>query len=69
MAGTEEIKRKIPIKREREKNVDYKYIENQLREILGTKVNITNKKMDIFFSSSDDLNRILEIMNIDIDGN
>lgn len=69
LAGTEEIKRKIPIKREREKNVDYKYIENQLREILGTKVNITNKKMDIFFSSSDDLNRILEIMNIDIDGN
>ena len=51
----------------KEKNNEYKYIENYLKEKLGTSVKITNDKLSIKFSSVHDLNRILEIMNINID--
>ena len=61
-----EIKKKIPINRKRTKNTDYKYIENELQEVLGTKVKINDKKIEIYFESSADLDRILEIMNIKI---
>lgn len=60
-----EIKKRVPISR-REKDSDYREIQNELREILGTKVNIDNKKISIYFENVNDLNRILEIMNIDI---
>ena len=46
---------------------EYKYIENYLKEKLGTTVKISNNKINIKFSSVHDLNRILEIMNINID--
>ena len=60
-----EIKKRIPITR-KEKNSDYNYIETELREILGTKVTINNKKVEIYFENNNDLDRILEIMNIKI---
>lgn len=60
-----EIKKRIPIAR-KEKNSDYNYIETELREILGTKVVINNKKVEIYFENNNDLDRILEIMNIKI---
>ena len=60
-----DIKKRIPIVR-KEKNSDYKYIETELREILGTKVSINNKKLEIYFENNNDLDRILEIMNIKI---
>ena len=47
-------------------NNEYKYIETYLKEKLGTGVKITNDKISIKFSSVHDLNRILEIMNMDI---
>ena len=34
--------------------------------ILGTKVKVDNKKVSIYFENVNDLNRILEIMNIEI---
>lgn len=58
-------KRVNPIKREK-KNNQYDYIERELREILGTKVKVGNKKLEIGFENSNDLDRILEIMNIKI---
>lgn len=58
-------KRINPIKREK-KNNQYDYIERELREILGTKVKVGNKKLEIGFENSNDLDRILEIMNIKI---
>ena len=61
----EEIKKRVPINR-RESENDYEQIENEMREILDTKVKIDNKKINIYFESTKDLNRILEIMNIDI---
>ncbi len=45
---------------------EYKHIETYLKEKLGTNVKISNDKITIKFSSVHDLNRILEIMNIDI---
>lgn len=61
----EEIKKRIPITR-RERNTDYTNIENELKDILGTKVKVDNKKINIYFENVNDLNRILEIMNIEI---
>lgn len=61
----EEIKKRVPITR-RDRNTDYTNVENELREILGTKVKIDNKKINIYFENVNDLNRILEIMNIEI---
>ena len=54
-------------KEKQEKNNEYKHLENYLKEKLGTSVKISNDKLTIKFSSVYDLNRILEIMNINID--
>jgi ParB family transcriptional regulator, chromosome partitioning protein len=40
----EEIKKRVPITR-RERNTDYTNIENELKDILGTKVKVDNKKI------------------------
>lgn len=61
-----EIKKKIPINRKRVVNTDYKYIEDELQEVLGTKVKVNDRKLEIYFDSSADLDRILDIMNIKI---
>ena len=61
----EEIKKRVPITR-RERNTDYTNIENELKDILGTNVKIDEKKISIYFENVNDLNRILEIMNIEI---
>ena len=51
------------------KEVDYHYTmyENILREKIGTKVKIAKNKVEIPFDSLKDLERILEIINIDLD--
>lgn len=61
----EKIKKRVPITR-RERDTDYINIENELKDILGTKVKVDNKKINIYFENVNDLNRILEIMNIEI---
>ena len=55
------------VKEKKVKDEQYKYIENYLKEKLGTTVKINNDKLIIKFSSVHDLNRILEIMNMNID--
>ena len=67
ISSKENIQKKVPIKRNNnDKEKKYKYIENELRDILGTKVKIDNKKIEIFFDSSVDLTRILDILNVEI---
>ena len=61
----EEIKKRVPVAR-RASISDYSNVENQMKEILGTKVKIDGKKINIYFENINDLNRILEIMNIEI---
>lgn len=65
ISKTEDIKKRVPITR-RNSYSDYSPIESEMREILGTKVKIDNKKISIYFENVNDLNRILEIMNIEI---
>ena len=65
LSKSEDIKRVSPVVR-KEKNNEFKYVETLLKEKLGTKVKINNNKVTINFSTVQDLNRILEIMNIDI---
>lgn len=65
ISKTEEIKKRVPITRRKDVN-DYSHVESEMREILGTKVTIDNKKISIYFENVNDLNRILEIMNIEI---
>ena len=65
LSKDKELKRVSPINRV-SKNNEYKDVETLLKEKLGTKVKISNNKVTISFSTVQDLNRILEIMNIDI---
>lgn len=65
ISDSEEIKKKIKITRHNnDTNENYKYVENLLREKYDSKVKIKDKKIEIGFTSTADLNRILEIMNI-----
>lgn len=61
----EEIRKRVPVAR-RNTNNDYLPVENVMKEVLGTKVKIDSKKINIYFENINDLNRILEIMNIEI---
>ena len=45
------------------KSSEYSYVEEILKEKLGTKVSISKDKIVISFNNVNDLNRILEIMN------
>ena len=63
LAKTEEVKKKNPIIRGTKDN-EYDYIERELREHFGTKVKVSNKKIEISFTNNNDLDRILELMNI-----
>lgn len=62
----EEVSAKVPKKQvqHREKNNEYKYVEDLLREKLDTKVKVKDKKLQISFVNDADLNRILEILDI-----
>ena len=60
----------IPKKNKINRAVDYHYniYENIMREKIGTKVKIGKNKIEIPFDSVKDLERILEIININIEG-
>lgn len=64
----EEIAKKHKITRVVPLNRIYSIYENAMREKIGTRVTISAKKVTIPFDSDEDLARILEIINIDLDG-
>ena len=66
ISNKEGIPKKVPISRPTKVN-EYQYVENELSDILGTKVKIENKKIEIFFDSKVDLTRILDILNVKVD--
>ncbi len=45
---------------------EYSYLQNELSEKLGTKVVVRKNKIEISFVNNNDLNRLLEIMNIEV---
>ncbi len=56
-----------PLNPKKKKENKYQYLEESLSEKLETKISIENNKISISFSDIDDLNRILELLNIDIE--
>lgn len=65
MATNKDIEKKIKMTRRESNTVsDYKYVEDMLREKLDAKVHITDKKIEIRFTNTADLNRILDIINV-----
>lgn len=62
----EDFTRKTPsVKNNRTK--EYKYVEDAMKEKLGTKVSISGNKIKISFATKEDLNRILEILDIEVE--
>ena len=53
-----------PQKRKHETN-EYAYLQEEMSEKLGTKVSIKKNKIEIHFVNNSDLNRILELLNIE----
>jgi len=66
ISSSKDISKKVPIMRQPKVN-EYQYVEDELRDILGTKVKIENKKIEIYFDSKVDLTRILDILNVKVD--
>lgn len=65
-SNNEEYKRKNKVVRtHKEINNEYSYLEESLSEKLGTKVKMKSNKIEINFTNANDLNRLLEIMNLD----
>lgn len=59
----EHIEKKVKIERKPKYN-EFKYVEDLFRDKLDTKVRIKDKKIEISFTNTADLNRILEILDI-----
>ena len=57
-------KRNVQVRKE-QTHSEYKPVEEELSERLGTKVKIKNNKVEITFVNGNDLNRILEIIGLD----
>ena len=67
LSTSSDIKKKVPIKRVNKVFSEYKYIEDEMKDVLGTKVKIDSNKIEVYFNSSADLTRLLDIMNIKVD--
>ena len=63
LARDEVVEKVHKIKRKSNDN-EYNYLEDELSEKLGTRVKFKKNKMEISFTNNSDLNRILEIMNL-----
>ena len=66
MTSGEAVEKKVKIaRREPSSNSsDYKYVEDMLRDKLDTRVRIHDGKIEIRFTNTADLNRILDIINV-----
>ena len=65
LTDSDEFERVVKIpKRKQPEAKEFKYVEEMLSEKLDAKVKIKDKKIEISFISTADLNRILEIINV-----
>ena len=65
LGNNPQIEKKNKVNRtEKVDSNEYKYVEDLLRDKLDTKVKIGEKKIEISFTSTADLNRILEVLNV-----
>lgn len=65
----ESIPKRKPITRQSIKINKYGVYENALKEKLGLRVSVLDNKIVIPFNTEEDLNRIFELLNIDLDEN
>lgn len=63
----ESIPKRKPITRQSIKINKYGIYENALKEKLGLRVNVLDNKIVIPFNTEEDLNKIFELLNIDLD--
>ncbi|MBR4351112.1 MAG: ParB/RepB/Spo0J family partition protein [Bacilli bacterium] len=63
----ENVEKKVKVVRTTSDNSKYKIVERNLKEKLGSDVKVSNNKITIKFSSDKDLNRILEILDCNIE--
>ena len=68
LSKEENVIKKNKIVRVSTLNPRFKIYESVLRDVTGTKVQISKNKISIPFDTDKDLERILEILNIDIEG-
>ena len=68
LSREEDVIKKNKIVRTVVLNPRFKIYETVMRDVVGTKVQISKNKISIPFDSDKDLERILEILNIDIEG-
>ena len=61
----QEYARTHQIKKQKNETTEYRYVQDDLCEKLGTKVRIKSNKIEISFVNASDLNRLLEIMHIE----
>ena len=59
------VRKNKQVRKNQSVNYEYKELEEHLKEKLGTKIKIKNNKLEISFSNSNDLNRILEIIGLE----
>lgn len=58
------LEKKVKMTRTSSKSNEFKYVEDLLRDKLDTKVKIKEKKIEISFTNTADLNRILEVLSV-----
>ncbi len=68
MINALDLPKKHTISRNQTYDIRYSIYENLCREKLGVKVKISNKKIEIPYKDEDELARILEELNINIEG-
>ena len=68
LTSTQDMPKKNKIKREPVYNARHTIYETIMRERIGTKVKIGTKKIEIPYDSDNDLDRILDILGISMDG-
>lgn len=66
IAKSPEIGKTNPQKPKKVSNTEYAYLQEALSEKLGTKVIVKKNKIEISFVNDNDLNRLLEYMNIEV---
>jgi len=68
LSREDNVIKKNKIVRTIQNNPRFKIYESVMRDVIGTKVQISKNKISIPFDSDKDLERILEILSIDIEG-
>lgn len=68
LSSNPEVAKVNKIKKTTTYNAKFSIYENVMREKIGTKVKINEKKIEIPYDSENDLDRIIEILGISIEG-